>query len=323
MTADKLRLWVQAVSFVLLTYGGRIGIHLGYALPCFSCPFVGGCGGYCFLMLLQRVGIFGIGAFDKVFTYIGLKNMLWSVAFIVAALALSKLWCGWICPFGTVQDMLAGLRRGLGVRESELSPRVLDLLKPVKYIFLAVILLLPFLLTAKILGGDFSYFFCRICPARIIMPFFTLDNRTVWLDFSNYVNFLVSVTGILAAAVTVTGSFFKDRIFCLVCPMLPLIQICRKLSPWKFEKNAAYCSGCGNCSRVCPMDIRKVSDAVESGNVMTDECLLCTRCVRSCPENEVLALKFFSRKLLVSSKAGLIKRLLKKDGRKNVGERDK
>ena len=77
MLINKIRLLVQTFSFLILTYGGRIGINLGYALPCFACPYVAGCGGYCFLMFLQRVGIFGIAAYDRIFTYIGLQNLLW------------------------------------------------------------------------------------------------------------------------------------------------------------------------------------------------------------------------------------------------------
>lgn len=37
MLINKIRLLVQAFSFLILTYGGRIGINLGYALP-FALP---------------------------------------------------------------------------------------------------------------------------------------------------------------------------------------------------------------------------------------------------------------------------------------------
>ena len=90
MLINKIRLLVQAFSFLILTYGGRIGINLGYALPCFACPYVAGCGGYCFLMFLQRVGIFGIAAYDRIFTYIGLQNLLWFLIFAVSAIILQN-----------------------------------------------------------------------------------------------------------------------------------------------------------------------------------------------------------------------------------------
>ncbi|BBO82568.1 hypothetical protein DSCO28_31340 [Desulfosarcina ovata subsp. sediminis] len=53
MKVANLRLTIQHIMFVILTYGGRFGVDLGYALPCFSCPFVSGCGGGCYLMALQ------------------------------------------------------------------------------------------------------------------------------------------------------------------------------------------------------------------------------------------------------------------------------
>ena len=81
----------NAASFLLLTYGGRVGIHLGFALPCFSCPYINGCGGYCFLMLFQRVGIFGLAAYDQLFTYNGLRNLMWFLVFAVLCLLFSKL----------------------------------------------------------------------------------------------------------------------------------------------------------------------------------------------------------------------------------------
>ena len=85
----------NAASFLLLTYGGRVGIHLGSALPCFSCPYINGCGGYCFLLLFQQVGIFGLAAYDQLFTYNGLRNLMWFLVFAVLCLLFSKLWCGW------------------------------------------------------------------------------------------------------------------------------------------------------------------------------------------------------------------------------------
>ena len=162
MLINKIRLLVQAFSFLILTYGGRIGINLGYALPCFACPYVAGCGGYCFLMFLQRVGIFGIAAYDRIFTYIGLQNLLWFLIFAVSAIILSKFWCGWICPFGSLLDALSGLRKKMGIREIEFSWTVRTMIKPIKYIFLAVILVVPLLIAFLGLSSDFYILFCKL-----------------------------------------------------------------------------------------------------------------------------------------------------------------
>lgn len=108
------------------------------------------------------------------------------------------------------------------------------------------------------LSSDFYILFCKICPARPIMPIFAGDIRRFGLEYSNWSTLIISIVSVSFAAITIVGSFFKDRFFCMVCPMLPLIHLFNKLSPVRFVKWADGCSGCGNCQRVCPMDIREV-----------------------------------------------------------------
>ncbi|MDR3243603.1 MAG: 4Fe-4S binding protein [Elusimicrobiota bacterium] len=321
MLISKIRLSVQAFSFLILTYGGRIGINLGNALPCFACPFVAGCGGSCFLLLLQRVGPFGLAAYDTLFTYIELKYLMWFVIFILSAIILSKFWCGWICPFGTLFDVLSALRRKLGIREIEFSWAVRDRLKPIKYIFLGIILIVPFLIAFFSNPGnihsDFYILFCEICPARPIMPLFAGNTRHFGLEFTNWTTLIISIISISFAAITIVGSFFKDRFFCLLCPMLPLIQLFRKISPVRFEKWADGCSGCGNCQRVCKMDIREVHLEKSNHQVMTEDCILCTQCMQSCPQNNVLKLSFRGKAIFTSSKDYVIKKFKKTVGAKH------
>ena len=133
------------------------------------------------------------------------------------------------------------------------------------------------------------------------MPLFAGDVRRLALDYSNTVTLILTFLNVFFAGVTVIGSFFKDRFFCLVCPMLPLIQLFSRFSPLQFTKKARRCSGCGNCQRLCPMEIRDVHDAKEDKNVMTEDCILCTNCMQACPVDRALTLKFNKKELFVSS----------------------
>lgn len=309
---SKLRMSIQALAFLILTYGGRFGVNLGYSLPCFSCPFVSGCGGYCFLMLLQRVGVFGVAYISQLFTYGGIQTILYFLLFAILAILLSKIWCGWLCPFGTVQDGLTWLRKKLGIREAEWSWATRDKFKPIKYFFLAIILVQPLLIAYAGLHDDFYLFFCHICPARPLMPLFAGQTRYFSLDFTNNITLVISIISITFAAITVVGCFFKERFFCLVCPMLPLIQIFKKVSIVSFEKNVHTCSGCGNCTRACPMDIRAVSDAKTESKVMDEDCLLCMKCIETCPEDKTLLIKVCGKPIFASSKEYLMKQYRKK-----------
>ena len=73
---EKLRLVSQHLSFILLMYGGRLGIELGHALPCFSCPFVSGCAGGCYLMALQRSYV-GFQTTFEMMASMAIMEMVW------------------------------------------------------------------------------------------------------------------------------------------------------------------------------------------------------------------------------------------------------
>ena len=54
MNVQRLRLIVQSICFILLVYGGYFAFDIGNRLPTFSCAFVEGKGGGCFLIALQH-----------------------------------------------------------------------------------------------------------------------------------------------------------------------------------------------------------------------------------------------------------------------------
>lgn len=309
---SKFQLITQHLLFLVLTYGGRMGIHLGYALPCFSCPFVSGCGGSCYLLSLQG-NWWGLQmSLANMMTAVGLQALYYLGLFVLLALLANKFWCGWICPFGTVQDWLTFLRKWLGVREAQYTWMSRDRLKPVKYILLAYLLIVPLLIAHAGLHYDFHLPFCRsICPAKPLMPLFVGETRHLSLDFTNSITLVFSIFSIMIAGGMLIGMFFKERFFCIFCPMLVLIHMVRRISPVRFEKNVTGCTGCGNCQRMCQMDIRDVHEQKTQKDVLTEDCLLCLTCAESCPADGVLSVKFFKWPLFTSSRQYVERRFLK------------
>lgn len=296
----NIRLLIQNFMFVIWTYGGRFGLNLGYSIPCFTCPYVSGCAGDCYLMALQ--GQWGLSLYlPELLSYKGAKAIIYFLFFAILSILLSKLWCGWICPFGTLQDWISKLRKKLGIREVEFSWQMRERLKPVKYVLLALLLMIPLLITYAGLHSDFRLFFCQICPAKPIMPLFTGETKYLALDFTNNITLVFSSISIIVAAGTLIGCFFKDRFFCMFCPMLPLIQMFKKLSFIRFEKSVHTCNGCGNCQRMCPVDIKDVHLEKTEKNVMSEDCMLCMKCIEACPEDKTLTVKFLNCNIFSSS----------------------
>ncbi|MDR3280860.1 MAG: 4Fe-4S binding protein [Synergistaceae bacterium] len=300
MKVRNIRSVTQHLGFLILMYGGRFGVRLGSALPCFACPFVPGCGGYCYLMGLQGYIGFGMGAL----TGVGLMTALsWFALFVFLVAMLGKLWCGWICPFGLVQDWLSALRGKLGVRERQITQRMKRRMAMVKYGLLAYIAILPPLATLGFLHEDFYLPFCDICPGKSLLPLFAGETRYLALNFDNGVSLGFSIALLVITGIMLVGMFFKDRFFCIFCPLLALIHILKPLTALRLFKLPEACTGCGTCRRVCPMDIEDVYRQRTSPDVQTDECLDCAKCAESCPADGAIGLKFLKFKLFLSSRS--------------------
>ncbi|MDD5697951.1 MAG: 4Fe-4S binding protein [Victivallaceae bacterium] len=302
MKLHWIRFWVQAGSFFLLTYGGRLGLKLGHCLPCFSCPYVSGCAGHCYLMALQgpfwgtQVSLAALG--EKYC----LSALGMFAGFALLTVIFSKTWCGWICPFGTLQDWIGSLRRKLGIREAEFSWKLTDRLKPVKYLLLFFLLLIPLLIGNAGLHSDFELPFCQLCPAKPLMPVFAGKFTYFLLDLTNPVTVVMGIISLSLTAFFLVGMFFRDRFFCLFCPLLALMSLFDRVGLIRFRKKVDACLGCGNCRRVCPVEVREVHDEKEKADVLQPECISCFRCVEACPQDNALSVRWLNRSLFSSAR---------------------
>jgi polyferredoxin len=293
LSLSRLRAFaVQPLSFALLLYGGRFGLHLGAALPCFACPYVAGCGGYCYLMGLQGVYGFGMG-WATLIGPAGGRALGWFALFVFLAALLGKAWCGWICPFGTLSDWMGGLRKKLGLRESRLSAPGRPRLGWIKYALLAALVALPPLVTAGWLSKDAYLPFCQICPGKSLLPLFAGDATYLSLNVTNNVTLAFSAALLAVTGLALVGSFFKDRFFCFFCPMLALIHLARPLAALRLVKKPERCAGCGNCRRNCAMEVERVYLEKEKSGVPDANCVACLRCVEVCPSDDALGVKWF------------------------------
>ncbi|MDR2386713.1 MAG: 4Fe-4S binding protein [Deltaproteobacteria bacterium] len=300
MPLKRLRLIVQHFSFVILMYGGRIGLHLGPAVPCFSCPYVYYCGGQCYLMGLQGYIGFGISA-NQLWGFQGLRALFWFFIFVILASALGKLWCGWVCPFGLISDWLTALRKRLGLTGLTFSPKLRNHLAPIKYILLVYLALGPVLINLGLLHPDFYLPFCQICPGKSLVPLFEGESRYLTVELTNSVTTGLSLALMIISGLTVAGMFFKERFFCYFCPMLAIFRILEPLSALRLIKSPKYCHGCAACQRVCPMDIDQVWHSRQEGPVGGDSCLGCSDCLASCSADKALSLRFLGREIATSS----------------------
>jgi len=265
---DKRRLTqlVSAIAYNANVSGfvtGKIwqGSSKGICVPglnCYSCP---GALGACPLGSLQSSLAGMVLRFP--FYVFGLL--------LLFGLLLGRSICGWLCPFGLLQELLykvptPKLRKNAWTRK----------LTYVKYgISLIFVLLLP--IVYYLTTGVGSPAFCKfICPAGTLEAGWTLTTLNQSLRQGLGALFIWKS---LVAACIVILSLIMFRPFCrFLCPLGAWYGLFNTLSFFGITVDEAKCTHCQACLKVCPMDCHKVGDR---------ECINCGTCKKICPEQAI------------------------------------
>lgn len=182
---------------------------------------------------------------------------------ILFGLFLGRAVCGFLCPFGFLQELLNKIPS-----PKKILPRPLT---RVKYFLLVVtVLILPAVLP---LGQPT---FCEfICPAGTLeagLPLIATHEefRSVLGNlFALKISILIAV---IVACVVV------HRFFCRVlCPLGAIYGLLNRYSFYRLNFSSESCVNCGRCKKICPLNL----DPTRENN--SAECVRCGRCVDSCP----------------------------------------
>ena len=312
---SRFRFYFQLAAFGLLMYGGYLALNIGDQLPTFACVFSDKRGGSCYLMGFQHQMSL---SYARLFSGAGIGVLISLGTFVIFFLIFNKTWCGFACPLGAIQDWLTILRRKMGIRYGNYSAPVFKRLSTIKYILLALLIIIPMAIGNSFFGlptlnHDFAVPFCMICPGRTLLPLFTGDISQLAIDFSSKTKMVFSGLGMGITGLFLAGAFAKKRFFCLFCPMSALHYIFSKASILRLTKDGEKCTRCGNCYRVCDVGIREIADDLDHKNIVKDDCMMCLKCVSACPEDDCLKASFLGIPLYESTSEGFYTRRLKND----------
>ncbi len=239
-------------------YKGKLKNLCVPGLNCYSCP--------------GALGACPIGAMQAVIGSWNFKFAFYVAGFLIFIGALmGRIVCGWLCPFGLIQDLLHKIPFPKKIQ----TFRGDKLLRKLKYLILVVFIILLPMFLVDILGQGAPYFCKLICPAGTLeggLPLVLLNKSMRgalgWLYA--WKNFLLIVTILLSMAIY--------RPFCkYICPLGAIYSVFNPISIFRYRLDKEKCVHCGACAKACQMQV----DPVENANHL--ECIRCGACKKSCP----------------------------------------
>lgn len=229
-------------------------------LHCYSCPAASVS---CPIGALQAVT--GSMKFDFSFYVVGLL--------LAMGVVLGRWICGFLCPFGLVQELLAKI---------PLPRKKLRLPRPVKYlkylILLVFVVILPVAVT-NIVGMGQPAFCQYICPSGML--FGAIPLLGTHPELQTAIGWLFSWKMLILVG-TVVGCVLVHRLFCkALCPLGAIYGVMNKVSFYRLRVDESKCIHCGKCAKVCMMDV----DPVRHPQSM--ECIRCGACAAACPTGAI------------------------------------
>ena len=219
---------------------------------------------------------------------------------ILVLLFSNRIFCGWICPIGSIQDLCAAIPTKKKKVKLERHKTLLN----IKYVFIiiTIIIILPlgitrnanilFYIDFKTQLGAFAQqpigFFSL---SEFIFVYFPYLVQNVFLPAQFGALELGGYAILIFYSLLIILSVWYPRIYCrYICPFAAVSSAVTEYSFLKLARNPVKCVGrseCGICEDVCPKQIRILDEPFDffTGK---GECNFCLECKEKCPYDAVL-----------------------------------
>ncbi len=99
-------------------------------------------------------------------------------------------------------------------------------------------------------------------------------------------SFIVGNIAYYGAGIALAFMLKDNRAFCkYLCPVTVFLKPASYFSLMRVRNDLEKCVQCGRCRKVCPMDVDMTDNS--RGRINGTECILCLRCVDSCPKKSL------------------------------------
>ncbi len=245
-----VQLSIVALVVILAWLHQKYGIEKAAAIDAY-CPF--GAVESFFTLLFK--GEFLARIFSSAFILLGI--------FLIGGLFLGRVFCGYFCPLGALQEWLRYIGKKIGFKKDLEIPEKFDkYLRLIKYLVLIVIVYYSFYL------GD--------------LIFRNYDPYNALMHFGN--EFDEKIIAYILLFLIIVGSLFSKSIWCrYFCPLGAFFGIFKKISFLKINRDKSTCINCNLCNKQCPSRLK----IMEVDKVKAADCISCGKCISVCPKKSL------------------------------------
>ena len=209
--------------------------------------------------------------------HVHVSNFVVLVAALVTALLARNAFCGWLCPFGFIQDMISSFSAFIQKR----VPAIRRAVKTLKTRGARLAGLDRYLRLIK-----YGVLAWAVIGAAVY-GFMVFRDYDPWAALWSLLE-LSLTAGTIVLAIVLAASLFVERPWCrYACPLGAATGLVGKLSPFYLKREAEACKMCAVCTTACPMGL-PVHTATTIKNA---DCIGCLKCVSECPRQGALELK--------------------------------
>ncbi|MFO7574324.1 MAG: 4Fe-4S binding protein [Bacteroidales bacterium] len=302
MKSDPKNNWYKliyqiTIAALLFYMGMRLWLDKSYIADFEAyCPFGG----------LQALGSFLTR--DSLSCSMTTVQILMGLALMAVAIIFSKLFCGYICPIGTLSEYLGKIGEKLKIRFTITG--IADLvLRSLKYVLLFITFYFtlksselfckkfdPYYAVASGFDPDVTVLYAVITILIVIVGSVFL--RLFWCKYlcplgalTNIFRFSWLFAGVMIIYVILVAAGLKLSFvwpLAILCTAGFILEITRKKKTWPnffvITRNTETCNDCNLCTERCPQGI----DVAKMNRVTHIDCTLCGDCIHECPEKDTL-----------------------------------
>lgn len=237
--------------------------------------------------------------YDAVFPWLALAS------FLIIGVLIGKSLCGWICPFGFVQDLVGFIKR----KQADFSSRTHDSMVYMKYFVLGIALFVSVTFSvSKLMGTSDGYEkaigiftkapFTTLSPAetlfgtvpKMIFNFrMALASKSVMDAMSGISTLppLFWVQFFVMAFVLVFAAFIPRGWCRYFCPHGAIMAVLNRFSFLGLRRDPVKCArgGCRLCVSACPMRVPILDLPWEKFS--DPECIYCMKCADACHDKAI------------------------------------